>query len=150
MFIVGWKKKISFEILEKVIKNSGFFRNDFKIETNRKCITYEDIKDDTEIISFVNKKTFPYNIYDSNIVGEYEYTQLLIFDIRKDLALKNEYRKIICFCIYLGNEINSDMLITSDVYDDICLLEKRNIIWSDTFPFKYDIVDFKVEDMKLI
>lgn len=42
------------------------------------------------------------------------------------------------------------MLITSDVYDDICLLEKRNIIWSDTFPFKYDIVDFKVEDMKLI
>ena len=143
-------KKISAEGLEKIIKKFHFFHNDLKMEMDRRCITYEDIKDDTEIISFVNEKKFPYNIYDSSIAGDYEYAQLLIFDIRKDRALKDEYEKIICFCIYLEEEINSDILITSDIHNDICFLTERNIIWSDIFPFKFDIRDFKAENIKII
>lgn len=143
------ERKISTQILEKVIKKFRFFHNDFKIETDRECITYEDMKDDAEIISFVNKRDFPYNIYDSSIVGDYEHAQLLVFDIRKDRAVKDEYEKIICFCISLGKEINSDILISSDVYDDICLMAERKIIWSDTYPYQYDIEDGEAEDMKL-
>ena len=53
--------------------------------------------------------------------------------------------KVICFCDHLRKEINSEMLLTSDIYDDICLLEERNIIWSHTFPFRYDTGDLKLE-----
>ena len=138
-------KKINVEILEKVIEDLGFFSNGSVKEIGRTCISYEDIKDDTEIISFVNERTFPYNIYESSITGDYEYAQLLVFDIKKERALKEEYEKVICFCDHLRKEINSEMLLTSDIYDDICLLEERNIIWSHTFPFRYDTGDLKLE-----
>lgn len=93
----------------------------------------------------MNERTFPYNIYESSITGDYEYAQLLVFDIKKERALKEEYEKVICFCDHLRKEINSEMLLTSDIYDDICLLEERNIIWSHTFPFRYDTGDLKLE-----
>lgn len=135
------EKRITPEILEKVIRSFRFFQNDFIKEINSRCIVYEDIKDDVEIVSFISEKNFPYNIYDSNIMGEYKYTQLLVFDIRKDRALKDEYEKIIRFCVHLKKETNSEMLLTSDVYDDICFLEGKNVIWSETFPSKFDIKD---------
>ena len=70
-------------------------------------------------------------MYDSNIINdEFEYVQLIIFDIKKEEATIDTYKEIISFCIYLNGKIDSDILITSDAHDDICLLKGKEIIWS--------------------
>lgn len=42
--------------------------------------------------------------------------QLIIFDIKKDKALKDKYIKIVDFFIYLSQESGSDILVTSEIY----------------------------------
>lgn len=100
-------------------------------------VTYEGITDENKvIISFVNKKSSPYNIFDSSIVnGEYEFTQLLLFEINKQDATIDTYKNVIEFCIYLRSKIQSDILVTSEVHDDICLLKEQEIIWAQNCPF---------------
>ena len=74
--------------------------------------------------------------------------QHFIFNIEKEQASKDRYEKIIGFCICLRRQVNSDMLLTSDVYDDICLLEENNIVWSNTFPFKNDVQSYKTKHIE--
>ena len=62
--------------------------------------------------------------------------QLIIFDIRKDKALKDTYIRIVDFFIDLSQETGSDILVTSDMYDEICLIQSQGIIWSKTFPYR--------------
>lgn len=132
------------EVLERAIENFRFFSGKIIKQADKKSITYECIETNEDVISFFSEKTFPYNVYDSSIIGDYVYEQLLIFDIRKDLALNWKYERIIDFCIYLRKQINSDMLLTSDVYDDICLIEESGIIWSSTFPLKEDMKNCEI------
>ena len=37
----------------------------------------------------------------------------------------------------MKGEIDSDILITSDVHNDICLLTENEIIWSESLSFDY-------------
>ncbi len=109
---------------------------------NKNCVTYEAVNDEDDvIISFMNEKKAPYNVYDSNITGdEFEYVQLILFDIKKEEASIDKYKNIIKFFIYLKEKIESDILVTSDVHDDICLLQDKETIWSKELSFDYSQV----------
>lgn len=111
-------------------------------EKNKNCVTYEFANgEDDVIISFMNEKKAPYNVYDSNITGdEFEYVQLILFDIKKENASVDKYKEIIRFLIYIKEKINSDILITSDVHNDICLLQDEETIWSQELSFDYSQV----------
>lgn len=86
----------------------------------------------------MSEKKPPYNVYDSNIINdEFEYVQLILFDMKKEEASIDNYREIISFCIYLKEKVDSDILVTSDVHDEICLLEGKEIIWSKNLSFDY-------------
>lgn len=45
------------------------------------------------------------------------------------------YKLIIEFCKYLKTKIESDILVTSDVHNDICLLKEKEMIWSEDISF---------------
>lgn len=77
------------------------------------------------------EKEPPYNVYDSNIVNdEFEYMQLILFEIEKEEATIDFYEEIIRFYKYLNEKIDSDILVTSDVHDEICLLNGTEIVWA--------------------
>lgn len=77
------------------------------------------------------KKNIHHNIYDSDIVNtEFEYHQLLIFELDKEDITVNFYIEIIKFFSFLGKEIKSRILVTSDAHDEICLLDDKNTLWS--------------------
>lgn len=119
------------ELLDKSIHD--YFSPQSKIMQNKQEISYKIINDRNDvIISFVQKKTAPYNVYDSDIIGnEFEFSQLIIFDINKETSSTAEYKEIIKFCKYLKKKIDSSVLITSDMHDEICYLKENKIIWSD-------------------
>lgn len=132
------KKNVDNQTLKETIVRF-FSINKHIIEQNDRNYTiYENICDDNEIIlSFVNEKKPPYNIYESKITNcEFQYMQLIIFDIRKDKALKDTYIRIVDFFIDLSQETGSDILVTSDMHDEICLIQSKGIIWSKTFPYR--------------
>ena len=60
----------------------------------------------------------------------FEYMQLIIFDILKDTCSIDDYKDIIRFCIYLQDETDCKILITSDAHDEICFLANRKVVWS--------------------
>lgn len=128
------------DLFERFLVDYYSLSSNFIIEKNENSVTYEVVKgEDDVIISFVNEKKAPYNVYDSKIIGdEFEYVQLIIFDIKKESASKEKYREVIRFLIYLKEKINSDILITSDVHNDICLLQDEKTIWSQELSFDYN------------
>ena len=85
------------------------------------CITEEIL--DRMIVSFF--------ISDDNMINDgFEYMQLIIFDILKDTCSIDDYKDIIRFCIYLQDETDCKILITSDAHDEICFLANRKVVWS--------------------
>lgn len=134
------RKCIDEEFLERVIREFFSPKRDIIKKSNERCVTYEDIKSENKIIiSFISEKKPPYNVYDSNIINdEFEYVQLILFDIKKEEASIDTYKEIISFCIYLKGKIDSDILVTSDVHDDICLLKGKEIIWSKKLSVDYN------------
>lgn len=128
-------KCIDEKLLEKVMVEFFHPKNSFTKEVNKKCVTYSGITDEITI-SFVCEKNPPSNIYDSSIINdEYEFTQLLFFDVNKENATIDIYKIIIEFCKYLKTKIESNILVTSDVHNDICLLKEQEMIWSEDFSF---------------
>lgn len=133
------QQNIDNQILKETIANFFSVNKNIIEQNDGNCTTYENICDYNEfIISFVNEKKSPYNIYESEITNnEFKYTQLIIFDIRKDKVLKDKYIRIVDFFIYLSQKVGSNILVTSDMYDDICLIQSQGIIWSKTFPYYF-------------
>ena len=121
------------EVLDKGIHD--YFSPQYKIMQNKNMqeISYKIANEHNDvIISFVQKKAAPYNVYDSDIIGdEFKFLQLIIFDMNKETSSTAEYKEIIKFCRYLKEKINSCILITSDMHDEICYLKENKIIWSD-------------------
>ena len=134
------KNCIDEKLLEKVIMEFFLPVSIIVKQVNNNCVTYEGITADNKvIISFVNKNGLLSNFWESNIIsGKFEYVQLIIFDINKSDATIDTYKNIIEFCIYLRVKIKSDILVTSEVHDDICLLKELEIIWAQD---KYAIFD---------
>ena len=136
------RKCMDEDLLERFLTDYYSSGSDIIREKNGNCVTYEFVNsEDDVIISFINEKKTPYNVYDSSIIGdEFEYVQLILFDLKKEKASIDKYKKIIRFLIYLKEKIISDILITSDVHNDICLLQDKEIIWSQELSFDYSQV----------
>ncbi len=133
------RKCIDEDLLERILVEFFSPKGNIIRENSGKCVTYEDISDENKVtISFIDEKKPPYNVYDSNIINdEFEYVQLILFDIEKEKASIDSYKEIIRFCIYLKGKIDSDILVTSDVHNDICLLKEKEILWSENLSFDY-------------
>lgn len=131
------RKCINENLLEGFLADFFSLKSDLIREKEGNFVTYEGVNNESEVlVSFVSEKKPPYNVYDSNIIGnEYEYVQLILFDFEKENASIDEYKKIIEFFIYIKEKIDSDILVTSDVHDDICLLVENEVIWSKNLPF---------------
>ena len=129
------KRCINEELLEKFIADYFSPSKNVIKQVNKGSVIYEGFSDaDKIIMSFVNEKKPPYNVDDSNVIGsEYEYIQLIIFDVNKSESSIDTYKEIINFCIYIRKRIEGDILITSDIHDDICLLKKEDKIRSENF-----------------
>ncbi|MGN0514095.1 MAG: hypothetical protein ACI4GD_07435 [Lachnospiraceae bacterium] len=131
------RKCINEDLLEGFLVEFFSPESDIIRKNNEKCVIYEGISNKNKVsISFISEKKPPYNIYDSNIINdEFEYIQLIIFEIDKEEATIDNYKEIINFCIFLKEKIDSDILVTSDVHDDICLLEGTKVILSKDISF---------------
>lgn len=92
---------------------------------DEKCVTYSGYYSQYGfIISFIEQKKEPYNIYDSDILhGEYIYSQVIIFDIDKNRDINSIYNTIFEFCYYIFSKVESDFLITSESHGEICLIK---------------------------
>lgn len=136
------RKCIDEDFLEEILIEFFSPKRDIVRKNNQKCVTYEGVKSDNNvIISFISEKKPPYNVYDSNIINdEFEYVQLIIFDIKKEETAVDTFKDIINFCIYLWERIESDILVTSDVHNDICILKEKEIIWSKDFSFDFSSI----------
>ena len=125
------KKCIDENKLEKMLVE--FFKpvNAVTVYRNEKCTTYEELcKNNDMIVNFVYEKRTPYNVYDSKLCnGEFEYMQLLIFDIKKETVHIDQIKTIFNFCIFLKGNVKEEILVTSDVYEEICLLKENEVIW---------------------
>ncbi|MDE5892149.1 MAG: hypothetical protein K2H45_04395 [Acetatifactor sp.] len=133
------EKCISEELLEKAI--ADFFQppKDILVRRDGMRATYEGIDEDgVTVIYFNSDSRSPYNIYVSEITGgKFEYMQSINLDIGKETATVDRFAKMISFCIYLYGKVKSEILVTSDVHDDICLVKAGEILWSQTLSFDY-------------
>lgn len=136
------QKYMDEDLFERFLADYYSSKSNIIKEKNKNCVTYEFVNgEDDVIISLMNEKKAPYNVYDSNITGDkFEYVQLILFDIKKENASVDKYKEIIRFLIYIKEKINSDILITSDVHNDICLLQDEETIWSQELSFDYSQV----------
>lgn len=127
------RKCINEDLLEGFLEEFFSPKSNIVRKNNEKCVLYEGISNKNKVsISFISEKKPPYNVYDSNIINDkFEYLQLIIFEIEKEEAIIDNYKEIINFCIHLKEKIDSDILVTSDAHDDICLLEGTGVIWSE-------------------
>ena len=134
------RKCIDEDFLERILGEFFSSKSDIIRKNNEKCVIYEGVSSENKVsISFISEKKSPYNVYDSNIINdEFEYVQLILFHIKKEEASIDIYKEIINFCICLKGEIDSDILVTSDVHDDICLLKGKEIIWSKNLSVDYN------------
>jgi len=119
-------------LLERFLAEFFLPQNDIIKKNNGKCVSYENVCGEKNVtISFVSEKKPPYNVYDSNIIDDkFEYIQLILFEVEKEEATIDNYKEIIRFFIYLNENLNSDILVTSDAHDEICLLKKAEIVWA--------------------
>lgn len=101
-----------------------YFSKNYEIIKKDNGKAYEIKKgENTTILSFIKEKKYPYNVYESDIAkGEFEYRQLLIFDLEKEAASAKAYTEIIDFFGFLFEKTKSRILVTSDAHDEICFL----------------------------
>lgn len=133
------RKCMDKDFLEKSMRD--FFKIHQAIEKHKNAnnIVYEGIREhDAMVLYFVSDTKPPYNIYESDIINdEFEYKQLIIFDMDKEQCSVDRYIEIINFCIYLGRRVRSDILVTSDAHNEMCLIKEQEIIWSQDLSFDY-------------
>lgn len=134
------RKCIDEDLLKGIIMEFFLPDNDIIIEKNKKYTRYKGIRDENNVtISFICEEQSPYNVYDSNIMNdEFKYSQLILFEIKKEEASVDGYKEAVNFYISLKRIIDSDILVTSDVHDDICLLKGKEVIWAkDLYEYKF-------------
>ena len=133
------EKCVCEELLERAIVD--FFQppQDILMQRDGTHVTYGGIDEDgVTVIYFNSDSRPPYNIYVSEITGgKFEYMQSIDLDIGKETATVDRFAKMISFCIYLYGKVKSEILVTSDVHDDICLVKAGEILWSEALCFDY-------------
>lgn len=133
------EKCVSEELLEKAI--ADFFQppKDILVQRDGMRVTYEGIDEDgVTVIYFNSESRPPHNIYVSEITGgKFVFMQSISLDIGKETATEDRFAKMISFCIYLYGKVKSEILVTSDVHDDICLVKAGEILWSEALCSDY-------------
>lgn len=117
-----------------IIKNSlcDFFEctvNIDRIDQSKYKFTcfYEN---DDIILFFVDYCSYHY--WDSVILTkEYPYLQSLIFNISKHSDLTKNFETVFKFLMELQKTYNGELLITSDIHNEICYITDSKVIWSD-------------------
>ena len=131
------KKKLNLDLLKKSISDYFLRDNGAKLEYNGRFFFYE-CKDFECDIYFGEDKKPPYNVWDSQILNdEYEFAQTIMFDLRKEIDYDMAYKSIIDFFIFLNEGIACPILVTSDVHNDICYIDK-DIRWSENWLNRYE------------
>lgn len=116
--------------------------NESKIEYVERGLSVEGLIGDVVTLQYINDVKGPYNSYYSSIINEeFEYCQLLIFDIEKEEATKDIFERIVDYLIHLGSIIDSEILVTSEVHDEICLIKKDEIRVSDVVQKAKEILE---------
>ena len=86
---------------KKYISEYPLFKNIMYIEDNDFSYIGENFGYE---ISFFEKKN-PFNIWDSDILDrEYEYSQVIIFDLHKEIDYIEAYKSIIDFFVFLNKK----------------------------------------------
>lgn len=107
------------------------------------CVTYSGYYSRYGfIISFIEQKKGPYNIYDSEILDdEYKYNQSIIFDIDKNKDISAIYNIILEFCCFIHQNVETDFLITSDSHGELCLIKTPE---NELYYRYYDFIDKEI------
>lgn len=134
------KRCVDTDILEGMIDEVFVPSSDFTKEETAEGAIYRGIDQDNILtIFFIRDNESRYNVWYSEIMhSEYQYSQSVSFDIWKEDATIAVYQSVIHFFICLREKVESDILVTSDVHNDICLLKAGETLWSPDLP-----ADFK-------
>ena len=131
--VVGRIKEntISEELIKRYI--ISYFRTD-----TRHSLLYEEesfyykCNEFSFHIMWDNDREYPANIWDSDILNdEYSYSEIIMFTLNKEIDYDSAYKSILDFFIFLHGYILCDILVTSDVHDDICFISDNDILWSE-------------------
>ena len=132
------RKCLSRELLNKILIDFFAPEGDITVQFNGRSITYEGFIDENILILFFVEERYspPHNVWVSDILkGEFEFAQLLIFNLEKEYSTIDTYKIVIDFFIFLHSFIDSDILVTSDAHNDICLLKDEDVIWAQDCVF---------------
>ncbi len=90
------RKCIDEDFLERILREFFSPKRDIIKENNQRCVSYEGVySEDKVTISFISERKPPYNVYDSNIINdEFEYAQLIIFGVAKEVATIDTYKEM--------------------------------------------------------
>lgn len=130
------RNNLDSKLVEKMLKD--FFPDTREFVRNidetavRTVIRYQGVSSKLEKVLFVTELKQSYNAYESNLNSEdFQYEQELIFCLDKTKVSVDVIRMVVDFCIYLRRHIECDILVTSDMHDEICLLKNQTIIWNE-------------------
>ena len=124
------EKKLDIDLFKKSINEYFLSDNMGKLEYNSEFFFYE-CKDFGFDIYFVENEESPYNVWDSEIIcKEFDYSQTVMFDLRKEIDYEQAYKSIIDFFVFLNKKIACEILVTSDAHNDICYID-QDIQWSE-------------------
>lgn len=125
------KKFFSVDIIKKSLCN--FFEctvNIDRMDQDKYKFTCFYENDDIILFFIDNCK---YHYWDSIILTkEYPYLQSLIFNISKNSDLAKNFEIVFKFLIELQKTCNGEILITSNIHDEICYINiDSKVIWSN-------------------
>ena len=124
------KNFINVKDIELYIKDFFLVIENLNKQSLGNVTMFSDFYNDNKIIIYFTENENA--VYNSLFFkDEFKYSQSLLFDIKKDNISTKEFVTIINFCKYIRKRINSDILITSNVHDEICIVKINEIIFSD-------------------
>ena len=133
--------EMSLRIKKKIITKSEFEYSVKKFFNNKELnavnnyiygISIHDFYNSYGIIfTLIEDKKPPYNIYDSELIkGEYEYSQVLSFEIDKTRELNIIYDTIFKYVLNMVKKFHLEALLTSDFSEDICLFQTDEVYYN--------------------
>lgn len=136
-------KKAVFSV--NVIKKSlsDFFNSSAKVyQIGESSYKFTQFCENDDIILFFRYYNNDYHYWDSLILkAEYSYCQSLVFDVSKFSDVANNFKIVFEFLLELQKTYNSDILITSNIHDEICYINiDSKAIWSNNCNYVKDLI----------
>lgn len=113
--------------------NTFFKCNAVKEILNSGIVRYTNISADDEIIGYFSEKLMPpSNCWESNLLNsDYIFSQSICFSVSKSSDIDKKFKIVFEFLIFLEKKFPFEMLLISDVHDDICYTDENlNFKWT--------------------